>query len=69
MRKPGDQAVAMKREIEADGSYRDAMDRRNLEEGELEDFSRRWEARTVPRLGHSGSRRSEGRRSQRGALK
>jgi hypothetical protein len=68
MRRLGDQAVAMKREIEADGTYRDAMDRRNLDDGELEDFGRRWEARSAPRIGHSVERRRERSRSQRRAL-
>jgi hypothetical protein len=41
MRKLGSQAVTIKQEIEADGSVRDALDRRNLEESELGDFRRR----------------------------
>jgi hypothetical protein len=45
MRKIGDQAVAMKREIDAEGRVRDAMDRRNLDESELGGFRERWNSR------------------------
>jgi hypothetical protein len=56
MRKLGDQAVAMKREIDANGRVRDQVDRRNLNESELESFGRRWNQRSlsVPRLHRSG---------------
>jgi hypothetical protein len=56
MRKLGDQAVAMKREIDGDGRVRDHVDRRNLDESELESFGRRWKERSpsVPRLQRSG---------------
>ena len=46
MRKLGNQAVAMKREIDRDGHVTEQMDRKNLNEDELNDFSHRWSSTT-----------------------
>ncbi|OHT06735.1 hypothetical protein TRFO_05402 [Tritrichomonas foetus] len=55
MRKLGDQAVAMKREIDRDGHVTDMMDKRNLDESELNDFSQRWNRNARnPSLGFGG---------------
>jgi hypothetical protein len=67
MRKIGDQAVARKREIDADGNVRDAMDRKNLEETDLDDFESRWESRHTRGIGSDGA--SARRKSHRRALK
>lgn len=67
MRKIGDQTVARKQEIDADGTLRDAMDRKNREESELDDFERRWESRRTRGLDFDGS--STRHKSHRRALK
>jgi hypothetical protein len=67
MRKIGDQAVARKREIDADGTVHDAMDQKNLNESELGDFEQRWESRRTRGRGLSGSGTRD--RSRRRALK
>ena len=43
MRKLGDQAVAVKREIDRDGKIKDSMDRKNVDEKDVEDFRKRWD--------------------------
>jgi hypothetical protein len=69
MRKLGSQAVTIKREIEADGSVRDGMDRRNLEESELGNFRRRWDTRRTPSIGSTKRWRGDRPSSDRRALK
>jgi hypothetical protein len=69
MRKLGSQAVTVEREIEADESVRDAMDRRNLEESELGDFRRRWDTRRTPSIGSTKRRRGDRPSSDRCGLK
>jgi hypothetical protein len=68
MRKIGDQAVAMKREIDRDGTVRDAMDRKNLREDDMDDFRRRWENRSSRGLWDSHSRGEHGSHHHRRAL-
>jgi hypothetical protein len=69
MRKVGDQAVAMKREIDADGRVRDQVDRRNLDESELEAFGRRWNERRSSILGLDDPRPRRRTSDRRRALK
>jgi hypothetical protein len=69
MRKLEDQAATIKREVEADGSVRDAMDRRNLEESELCEFWRWWDAGRTPSIGSTKGRRGDRPSSDRRALK
>jgi hypothetical protein len=56
MRKLGDQALAMRREIGADGSVKDEVDRKNLDESEVPSFRQRWDSKRseLPKLGSSG---------------
>jgi hypothetical protein len=66
MRALGDQAVAVKREIDADGRVEDAVARKNLDDGDLTDFNERWGKRKPLGLGHAEP--AKGRARQR-ALK
>lgn len=52
MRRLGDQAVAIKREVDRDGHVTDTVDRKNVAEGEVDSFRRRWDeqAGSRPRL-------------------
>jgi hypothetical protein len=52
MRRIGDQAVAVRREVAADGTTKDQIDRQNLNESELGSFRQRWDSRRseLPRL-------------------
>jgi hypothetical protein len=52
LRRMGDQAVAMRREIGPDGTAKDQIDRKNLDESELGSFRQRWDSRKseLPRL-------------------
>jgi hypothetical protein len=56
MRRLGNQAVAVRREIAADGSVKDEVDRKNIDEGEIDTFGQRWNnARSqLPKLVGSG---------------
>jgi hypothetical protein len=55
MRKIGDRAVARKREIDADGTVHEEVDRRNLDESEIDDFERRWQSRRTRALPYERS--------------
>ena len=68
MRKLGDQAVAMKREIDRDGRVTDTVDRKNVDEADVESFRHRWDekARSGNRLLYS---EPAGQTSHRRALK
>lgn len=45
MRRLGDQALAMKREIDRDGKVTDTIDRKNLDEKDVSDFRKRWDTK------------------------
>lgn len=45
MRRLGDQAIAMKREIDREGKITDTVDRKNLDEKDVSDFRRRWDTK------------------------
>ena len=68
MRKLGDQAVAMRREIDRDGRVTDTVDRKNVDEADVESFRHRWDekARSGPRLLYG---EPAGQTSHRRALK
>jgi hypothetical protein len=53
MRQLGDQAVGMKREIDANGRVTDAVARKNVDEGDVTDFNRRWGKRKPLGLGQT----------------
>jgi hypothetical protein len=46
MRKLGDQAVAKKREIDRDGRVTEQLDRKNVNDGDVESFGQRWSAKS-----------------------
>lgn len=45
MRRLGDQAIAMKREIDRDGKITDTIDRKNVDEKDVNDFRKRWDTK------------------------
>lgn len=45
MKALGDQAIAVKREIDRDGKITDSIDRKNVDEKDVNDFRRRWDTR------------------------
>jgi hypothetical protein len=69
MRKIGDKAVAVKREIDADGRVSDEMAHRNLNSAELEEFGRNWNKRQSPSLTNSSSSKRTKAQGRRRALK
>jgi hypothetical protein len=52
MRRLGDQALAVRREIDRDGKVTEQVDRKNLNENEVESFRQRWDGQrsSLPRL-------------------
>jgi hypothetical protein len=71
MRKLGNQAIAVRREIAPDGSVNDQIDRKNLDESEMSSFRQKWDSRrselpnlksdVFPALGSTSSRLSPAR--------
>lgn len=45
MRRLGDQAIAIKREIDRDGKVTDTVDRKNVDEKDVSDFRHRWDTK------------------------
>jgi hypothetical protein len=65
MRKLGDQAVAMKREIDRDGRVTDQMDRKNVNDNEVDSFHQKWssKSRETPKYALPEKSRSSSRRA------
>jgi hypothetical protein len=55
MRKLGDKAVAVKREIDADGHVSEKVAHQNLDSKELSEFNRKWNKRQTPSITNSSA--------------
>jgi hypothetical protein len=69
MRRLGDQALAIRREIDRDGKVTDQIDRQNLDESQVDSFRKRWDGQRtqLPRL--TDGRTGDSNRSYPRALK
>jgi hypothetical protein len=69
IRKLGDKAVGVKREIDANGRVNDEMTHQNMDESELNEFNRKWDKRQTRSLTNSGHSQPTKAVTHRRALK